>query len=194
MTDVARILGEFIAAWHAGERPRLATYVERVPPADRDDLADQIETFLMLAPEPEYSEETWAEMTSNPAVAAAAEESMATAAEPLGSLRERAGLSLAQLAERLGFSGRQRDKAAGLLQEVEAGRRPPSRSLVERLSDALGVPREGIGWSSGMTTAAFGVARAPADAEPEPRIDALADALLSDDEDWDEVDELFADD
>src|SRR5687768_830084 len=137
MTDVAHTLGEFIAAWNAGQRPRMADYLERVPPAERDDLADQIQTFMLYAPEPEYSEETWTEMTSDPSVAAAAEASFEVA-EPwpslLPRLRERAGVSWAQVAERLGF--RDREKAALRLAEMEAGRlaaTAPTWSLLRRL-------------------------------------------------------------
>lgn len=188
MTDVAHILGEFITAWNAGRRPSLPEYLERVPPADRDELAEQIETFLLVAPEPEYDEATWAEMTTSPTVASVAAASMEPDA-PLATLRERAGLSVAQLAERLGFSGRQREKAAGYLEDIEAGRRPPSRSLLGRLREILG---ERAGWSEGFAAGAMGVARATV--EPAPHIDVLADAALSDDDEYDEVDELFLED
>lgn len=143
MTNVAHILGEFIAAWNAGQRPRLAAYLERVPPAERDDLADQIETFLMLAAEPEYTAEAWAEMTSDPAVRAAAEAAFAEA-EPwpslLPRLRERAGVTWSYVAERLAqrfdFAGRE-EKATRYLEDMESGQLEPRR-VSRRLLDALG--------------------------------------------------------
>ena len=193
MTDVAHILGEFVAAWNAGERPRMDAYLDRVPPAERDDLADQIETFILLAPEPEYDESTWAEMTAAPMVASVAAASMeASPPEPLGSVRERAGLTLTQLAERLGFSGAKRDKAARYLEEVERGTRAPSRSLLERLGGVLGGAAGGFAAPSPAASPAFGLPRAAGEASEHSRMDPLADALLSDDEEFDEVDRLFS--
>jgi transcriptional regulator with XRE-family HTH domain len=193
MSDVAHILGEFIAAWNAGRRPRMASYLERVPPADREELADQIETFLMVAPEPEYDEATWAEMTSDPMISRAAVASMEAAdPQPLPVLRARAGLSVAQLAERLGFTGARRTKAERYLAEVESGVLAPRRPLLERLARALGVPAEAIVERAVPDApAAAAVFRRAAEAPHDARLDVVADALLSDDEEWDEVDELF---
>ena len=199
MTDVAHTLGEFIAAWNAGERPRVETYLDRVAPADRDELADQIETFLLVAPEPEYSTDTWSQMTADPMVAAAA--SAAFEAEAwtslLPRLRERAGVTWAQVAERLGVSNRA--KAVEQLEAMEAGRLDPampSRTLLERLADVFGVSAETLDWRGsgyfGAPQAAAGVFRASAPAsEHERRLEYLADALLSEDQEWDDVDELF---
>jgi transcriptional regulator with XRE-family HTH domain len=200
MTDVAHTLGEFIAAWNAGQRPRLADYLARVPPAERDDLADQIQTFMLYAPEPEYSEDAWAEMTSDPAVSAAAHASFAEP-EPwpslLPRLRERAGVSWAQVAERLGF--RDREKAAQRLAEMEAGRLPstaPTWSLLRRLGEVLGVSAETLDWRGGGPVApapmAAGALRAAdADAEAREQMDDVAELLLSEDEEPDEVDAEF---
>src|SRR3954451_18091687 len=122
MTTVAHVLGEFIAAWNAGERPRLPDYLARVPPAERDDLAAQIETFLLLAPEPTHPESAWREMLGAPSVAGVA---AAAFGEPepwpslLPRLRRRAALSWPQVAERLGFQDR--TKAATRLAQMERG-------------------------------------------------------------------------
>ena len=199
MTDVAHTLGEFIAAWNAGHRPRLAAYLERVPPAERDDLADQIQTFMLYAPEPEYSEETWAEMSAQPSVAAAAE---AAFAEPepwpslLPRLRERAGLSWGQVAERLGF--RDRDKAARRLTEMEQGQlagTAPTWTLLGRLADVLGVSAETLDWRGGGIAPAPAAARAlrapNADEEARQQMDDVAELLLSEDMEPDEVDAEF---
>jgi transcriptional regulator with XRE-family HTH domain len=195
MTTVAQLLGEFIAAWNAGRRPRIEPYLERLPPPEREELAEQIETFLMIAPEPTYDEQTWAEMVTDPVVVSVAEQSMAQAPKPLPALRERAGLTLQALAERLGFTSTpQRAKAERYLAEIEAGQREPRPRLLERLAHALGVAPDQIGRGAGpiVTGApALGVPRAAPGAEADERVDVLADALLSDDEDWDAVDELF---
>jgi transcriptional regulator with XRE-family HTH domain len=195
MTTVAQQLGEFIAAWNAGRRPRVEPYLERLPPPEREELAEQIETFLMIAPEPTYDEQTWSQMITDPLVVSVAEQSMAMAPKPLPALRERAGLSLRGLAERLGFpGGAQRAKAERYLAEIEAGQREPRPRLLERLAHALGVPPDQIGRGTGPIAAgapAMGVPRAAPGAEADERIDVLADALLSDDEEWDPVDELF---
>lgn len=199
MTNVAHILGEFIAAWNAGQRPRLAAYLERVPPAERDDLADQIETFLMVAPEPEYSAEAWAEMTSDPAVWAAAEAAFAEA-EPwpslLPRLRERAGVTweqvAAKLAQGLGFAGRE-EKATRYLEDMEAGQLEPrrvSRRLLDALGELLGVSGDVLDWRAPAAPAVYRAA--PSAAPPsQERLEALADAMMAEPEPFDEVDELF---
>ena len=201
MTDVAHILGEFIAAWNAGERPRAADYLERVPPAERDDLADQIRTFMLIAPEPEYSEAAWAEMTAHPSVAAAAAAAFEAEPEPwpslLPRLRERAGLSVRQVADRLGFGDR--DKAAARLEQMERGEldaRRPTRGLLERLAGVLGVDPDALDWRG---VPGLGAPAAPAaalraddpDEEAREQLDLVAEMLLSDDQELDEVDREF---
>jgi transcriptional regulator with XRE-family HTH domain len=197
MSDVAHILGEFIAAWNSGQRPRLGSYLERVPSADRDELGEQIETFLLLAPEPEYDERTWDEMTAHPSVASVAAASMAPEPWPslLPRLRERAGLTVTQLAGRLGLAAGQRSKAARMLEQMEAGEldpRRPSRPLIERLGAILGVSPSTLDWRGGGPVApAPALYRSTTDSPAAERLDLLADALLTDADEWDEVDELF---
>ena len=53
MSTVDEILGEFIDAWKAGERPDLDAFLERVPAGDRDELAAGIAAWLHIAPTPE---------------------------------------------------------------------------------------------------------------------------------------------
>jgi len=200
MTSVAHILGEFVAAWNAGRRPRLGDYLERVPPTDRDELADQIETYLLLAPEPDYAPETWDEMRAHPTVAAAAEAAFATP-EPwpalLPRLRERAGLSWADIATRLGF--RDPKRAVARFEQMEAGSLDPTQPtwpLLERLARVLGVRPTELDWRGsggfGRRPATVGALRdvaAPLEARAE--MDFLADMLLTDDEEPDEIDALF---
>src|SRR3954465_14628891 len=102
MTDVDVLLSRFIEEWNAGRRPSVEDYLDRTPQGPvRDDLADQISTFLTYAPTPRYDEAAMADLLEKPAVKAAA-----TAFEAEGSawrallprLRRRAGLSLSELA------------------------------------------------------------------------------------------------
>jgi transcriptional regulator with XRE-family HTH domain len=199
MSTVAHVLGEFVAAWNAGRRPRLHEHLERVPPADRDELAEQIQTFLSIAPEPAYSEDAWAQMTANPSVGVAAEAAFA-APEPwpslLPRLRARAGLSWADVATRLGLRDRQR--AVARFEQMEAGTldpKQPTWPLLERLARVLGVHATDLDWRGpgGFgRPATVGALRAQSrrtDAKAE--MDFLADMLLSDDEEPDEIDALF---
>lgn len=198
MSTVASTLGEFIAAWNAGERPRARDYLARVPSADREALADQIESFLMLAPEPEYGEAAWADITSPASVRAAAAAAMEPEPWPslLPRLRARAGLTIAQVAERLGVEPQRRAKAERRLAEMEGGELDPSRpsrTLLERLSTILGVSAAALDWRGepfGEASVAPALLRATSPVAPGQAIDLLADGLLTDDE-WDEVDELF---
>jgi transcriptional regulator with XRE-family HTH domain len=196
MTDVARILGEFIAAWQAGERPRLPEYLARAPAAERDDLAGQIQAYLLIAPEPEYDAQTWTEMTSDPTVAAVADASMDAEPWPelLPRLRARARLTLADVAGRLGLRPELAPKAERLLGEMESGDLDPtlpSRSLLERLADIFGVPAAALDWHGGARPASAPALYRATMEEAAPSFELLGDALTTDAEPWDEADELF---
>jgi transcriptional regulator with XRE-family HTH domain len=196
MSDVATVLGEFVAAWSAGERPRPASYLERVAPAERDELGEQIETFLLLAPEPMYPEAAWGEMTADPGVTAIAAAAMVPEPWPslLPRLRQRAGLTLAQVAGRLGLPAEQQRKAERLLHRMEAGRldpRRPTRTLLQRLADVFGVAPAALDWRGSRPAAPAALYRAAGDTPPRRRLDLLAEGLLTEADAWDEVDELF---
>lgn len=72
MSDTDRILIEFMQAWEAGRLPEPDAYLERVPPEQRHALSKDIQAYLMVAPEPEYDEATWAALASSPSPRAAA--------------------------------------------------------------------------------------------------------------------------
>ena len=82
------LLSEFIDAWNAGRRPRVHDYLARLPdgPA-RDELADAITDWLSVAPTPAYSERTRGEIRAE--------------VFALSGLRERAGFSVRELAQRV---------------------------------------------------------------------------------------------
>lgn len=197
MTDVAHILGEFIAAWQAGERPRLPDYLERVPAADRHELAEQIQTYLLVAPEPSYDEATWSAMTADPMVGAVAAAAMEPEPWPhlLPRLRERARLSLADVAGRLGLRSDLEPKAEQLLSEMESGALDPSlptRGLLERLATVLGVTPAALDWRGGAPAGPGAplLYRSTAE-EADYSVALLSEALVTDAGDWDEADELF---
>jgi hypothetical protein len=140
MSTHEQLLSEFIDAWNRGRRPRVREYLARLPDGpDRDELADQITSWLEVAPAPAYDEPTRDRIRSEPIVAAV-----------LGSvpaLRARAGLSISQLAarllERLALDRRDSARAAGYLERLERGELDPtrvSRRLLDALGAVLGVP------------------------------------------------------
>jgi transcriptional regulator with XRE-family HTH domain len=200
MTAADQILSEFIDAWRAGARPDVAAYVDRAPPAERDRLAGAIETFMAVAPEPDYDDDSWAALTADPALTRISDdvEHREAWSTLLPRLRERHGLSLdglaSALAERLGLTGRER-KTRAYLDDLEHDRLLPgriSRRLLDALAGVLGAPAT---WLERVGTApaapAGALYRRQGDGEVEQRLEVIADAMLADADDWDEVDELF---
>ena len=59
MSTHDQVLSDFIDEWNTGHRPRVREYLARLPDGpERDELADQITTWLEVAPTPAYDEET----------------------------------------------------------------------------------------------------------------------------------------
>ncbi len=141
MSVIEQILGEFIDAWNAGRRPRIEDYLERASEADRDELAAQLATWLEIAPTPSYDEPTSAAVSSEPALLRALE-TAATIRSPLSArlptLRERAGLAVRDVAQRLVaiFGLEDEQRAAAYLEQIERNEIDSSR-LSRRLLDAL---------------------------------------------------------
>ena len=118
MSTVDEILGEFIDAWKAGERPDLDAYLERVPAGDRDELAAGIAAWLDVAPTPDYPRRCAGghlRRAGDAGGAAGRRGAAPTAAGEPPVLRERAGLGIrdvaARLAERFGLADRDRTVA-----------------------------------------------------------------------------------
>ena len=204
MTDPDRILSEFIDAWRAGERPDAGAYVDRAPPPAQPELARTIEVFLSLAPEPEYDQTAWTALTADPAVARIAAAVESDDAESwsalLPRLRERRGLSLDGLAsavsERLGLAGGSRTaKARAYLEDLERDRLVPerlSRRLLDALATVLETPAAWLERAGAAPAAPAGALyRRQGGGAVEQRLEVIADAMLADAADWDEVDELF---
>ena len=66
MSTIEQLLGEFIDAWNAGERPDVDAYLRRARKKDRDELASQLETWLQIAPTPSYSKSSRAAIAKEP--------------------------------------------------------------------------------------------------------------------------------
>ncbi len=92
MSTHEQVLSEFIDAWNQGHRPRVREYLARLPDGpERDELAEQITSWLEVAPTPSYDEETRDEIRREPIVAS-------VLSGPVPALRARAGLSISELA------------------------------------------------------------------------------------------------
>ena len=139
-----QVLSEFIDAWNAGRRPDVDDYIPRVPDEEQEELANELLTFLSLAPTPEYSDAALAEIRAEPEIAG----SLAVAAERggllprlLGQLRERFGMTTEDVAGRLvgelGLAADRQPKTAGYLAQLEDGNLEPTR-VSRRVFDALG--------------------------------------------------------
>lgn len=202
MTAVERVLREYMEAWEAGRRPDLDAYLARVDPGEQDELAALIGEWLMVAPTPAYSEETLAQIAQEPLLVAAREQVAflrRPVAERLPELRERAGLSIRDLAAQVvaRFRAGTEQRAAALLEDLEGGQlddRRLSRRLLDGLAGILGadpallsVEPTGAGApAAALWRAEDGVAASMLD------LDALSRASLADaPEPMDELDRLF---
>jgi hypothetical protein len=161
-----QVLSEFMDAWNAGRRPRMRDYLERVPAGpERDELADDIGTWLEVAPTPAYSAQTRAAIRSEPvveAIFASVGADEGAWAVVLPRLRGHAGLGIRDLAsrlvERFKLGAADEDRAAAYLEQLERGELRPER-VSRRLLDALG----GLLGVSGASLADLGgVVRGPA--------------------------------
>jgi hypothetical protein len=145
MSTPEQVLSEFIDAWNAGGRPRVREYLERVPDgAARDALADQISTWLELAPAPEHDEAGRAQIRAEPAVRHVLEAVGGDAGlwpQVIPSLRTRAGLSVGEVASRLvgrfGLARESEPRTVEYLERMERGELEAAR-VSRRLLDALG--------------------------------------------------------
>lgn len=141
MTAIEQLVGEFIDAWNGGQRPDVSDYLARAPATDRDELAEQLATWLQIAPTPHFDDATRAAIVQEPALRAALDAAAALRAplaERLPTLRERAGLAMRDVAERLAaiFDFGDEERAADYLERLERGELDTSR-LSRRLLDAL---------------------------------------------------------
>ena len=206
--DRDHVLSEFIDAWNAGQRPDVDDYLARVPDSERGELADQLVTFLSVAPTPDYSDEALDAIRADPIVAAALRapaERGGLLPSLLATLRKRFSLTTPQLAgalvRELELPDEKTTKTASYLDQLERGQLEPSRvsgKVFDALGRLFGVPRdelEGAGdlgsWTMPAATPAF---RAEDDAAKAaaPHLDLLAEGLATPGSAGrDEVDDLF---
>lgn len=145
MSTTDQVLSDFIDAWNAGRRPSVRDHLTRVPagPA-RDELADQITTWLEVAPTPAYSDAARAEIRDEPVVRHVLDAVGHDAGlwpDVIPGLRARAGLTVGQLAarltERFSLGKGSEERTADYLARLERGELEPSR-VSRRLLGALG--------------------------------------------------------
>jgi hypothetical protein len=139
---IDRVLADFADAWKAGRRPQVDAYLERVPPPEREALAEALLRFLDVAPAPAYDDAALEAVRAEPALAglrAALASEAGALQELVPQLRARRGLDAAalagRLAARLGLSG-QEERTRDYLDRLERGELAAAR-LSDRLLDAL---------------------------------------------------------
>lgn len=207
MTSIDQILGEFIDAWKAGERPEVDDYLQRVPEPDRDELAEQLLSWLSVAPTPAYDEATRAQIAAEPAVLAAVDALDAVVLplpERVATLRSRAGLAITDVASRVaaafGLGGQEARTQAYLeqLEDDELDTSRLSRRVRDALASILGADPDLLApspvWSVGPAQASPAMWRADEapDAEVAEAFEQFAAAAMTPaPEPMDELDRLF---
>jgi transcriptional regulator with XRE-family HTH domain len=211
MSTTDQVLSEFIDAWNAGRRPSAREYLARLPDGpDRDELADQITSWLEIGPTPAYPDDVRAEIAAEPLVAqlvSSADSEAGLWPSVVPALRSRAGLSVrdlaARLVERLSLDSSTVSRTTGYLERLETGELDPtrvSRRLLEAMGGLLGVPDRALldagSFSSRLRPAAAGGAlfrsAGAADDWVRDDIEALSRAALTPaPPPMDELDRLF---
>jgi len=206
MTDVDRLLADYIAEHRAGGEADPREYLSRASPAQRTELAALIDTYLTHAPRQPFDQATFRGSSAERAVdelerAIAGQAGLWPAVLP--TLRDRAGLKRSELVERLaamlGVSDR-KDKVAGYYHTMEQGRLPAegvSDRVLEALGQLVGETAQALREAGrALTPAGQGPATAPTPAfarraYAEPAAAESAAAPTPSRAEWDEVDELF---
>jgi hypothetical protein len=207
MADMDDIYAAFVRDWQAGLAPDLDAFLSRADPADREALAERIETFVMVAPAVELQPDRAAEIQASPAflraLAIADDPAPSTWGARLRAGRERAGLGLPDLGERFaaafGLAGRG-EKAATLLGRLESDDLAPvgvSERAARRLEELLGLAADALRPPQ-LQFRADDAPAGPAASAPAPAPAARADAAVGLDlliggdlADWDELDDLL---
>jgi hypothetical protein len=143
MTDVDRLLADYIAEHRAGGEADPREYLSRAASEQRTELATLIDAYLSRAPRQRFDEAQFrgsrAERTVDELERAIAGKAGLWPAV-LPQLRDRAGLKRSELVERLASAlgvGDRTDKVAGYYHEMEQGLLPAA-GVSDRVLDALG--------------------------------------------------------
>jgi hypothetical protein len=206
MTDVDRLLADYIAEHRAGGEADPRQYLARASPAQRTELAALIDTYLAYAPRQPFGQAIFRGSTAERTVdelerAIAGQAGLWPAVLP--SLRDRAGLKrsilVQRLASALGVSDRE-DRVARYYHEMEQGRLPAqgvSDRVLEALGQLVGETAQALreagraltppGWGRATAVTPAFARRAYA----EPGVGVSPAAPTPPREEWDEVDELF---
>ena len=204
MTTADKMFSEFRAAYERGERANVADFLAGVSDDERDELEARINRYLIEeAPLRSYDAAEFAREQQTPVMQRAAELFDEAAETNLVAARERAGLTLDELAAAvlanagLGADKAEQAKAADYLGQLEQGTLP---RLTQRVRDAVrsvldtdpasSFARPGYGFAFRLS------ARDDvASNESIERAELLLDAMSTPSpRGWDEVDELFLSD
>ena len=204
MTTADKMFSDFRAAYERGERANVADCLAGVSDHERDELEARINRYLIEeAPLRSYDAAEFAREQQTPVMQRAAELCDEAAEANLVAARERAGLTLDELAAAVlkqagvGADEAEQQKAAGYLGQLEQGTLP---RLTGRVRDAV---RSVLGTDPASSFAGpeYGFAfRLSARDEAAPdesieRAELLLDAMSTPSpRGWDEVDELFLSD
>ena len=204
MTTADKMFSEFRAAYERGERANVADFLAGVSDDERDELEARINRYLIEeAPLRSYDAAEFAREQQTPVMQRAAELFDEAAETNLVAARERAGLTLDELAAAvlanagLGADKAEQAKAADYLGQLEQGTLP---RLTQRVRDAVRSVLD-TDPASSFARPEYGFAfRLSARDEAAPdesieRAELLLDAMSTPSpRDWDEVDELFLSD
>lgn len=143
MTDLDKLLGDYIEAYLGGKRPDPATFLDQLEGDERTQLSDLIEAFLLDAPNEDWDESRYKESIAKQVVESLDRSLHGQAGlwpAVLPRLRNRAKLRraelVARLSESLGAAGRE-DKVGAYYHEMEQGLLP-AEGVSDRVLEALG--------------------------------------------------------
>lgn len=143
MSDVDRLFAEYKAASASGDEVDPGAFLARVEGADRAELTALIDAHLARAPRAAWDSAAFAESAAAPLVESLTKSLRGQSGlwpSVLPRLRARArvkrGDLVAELADRLGAGGAQREKVAGYYHQMEQGLLPAS-GVADEVLDAL---------------------------------------------------------
>lgn len=209
MSDVERLLSEYIQSHKAGEEANPLAYLDQVSGTDREELAALIDGYLQRTPAAEWDPDAYRGSEAERMVQSLTRSLTGQAGVwpvLLPSLRARAEVKrselVARLAEALGVGDR-REKVAGYYHRMEQGSLDAggvSARVLEALGGIVGASAESLRRAGEAAAGRAGMA-APGEPAftrmqhpaPEYAQERAAEerAPEAGAEDWDEVDELF---